>query len=132
MLVVVVIGGGVGGFFLVRSLLRHGLPDDIPLPDHTNFSSSHQGSYNDPNYGTGTYGQWFFTVSDTTFEQIATFYQSQLPSNGWQHVVGEAESSIVLIMADKDGNPPRESLRITAQPNGANILLVINLDALTG
>ena len=127
-LLVVIIGGGVGGFFLARGLLRHGLPDDIPLPDHSSLVSQQQSSSNDPLYGTFTAQQWSFTVSDTPIKQVATFYQSQLPSNGWQHVLGGPVSCCIEITADKDGNPPRDYLVITVQQQDATILLDIDLN----
>lgn len=128
-LLVVIIGGGVGGFFLVRSLIRHGLPDDIPLPDHSSFVSHQQSSSNDPNYGTLTVQEWFVTVSDTTTEQAAIFYQSQLPSNGWQHVFGSVVSCCILIFGDKgkEDSPSQEDLTIAVQQQDTNILLDINL-----
>jgi hypothetical protein len=134
MLVVMVVG--VGGFYLVHSFQRHGLPDDIPLPNNTSFFRSDQISVNDPSSGTFTRQKWGFTISSTTgttLEQIDTFYHSQLPSNGWQHLVGGTDT---VLSADKGSN----KLFIGAQflpyngviiLNHSDILLIIELDTPT-
>ncbi|GHP01057.1 hypothetical protein KSF_111040 [Reticulibacter mediterranei] len=124
--VLVVMVVSAGGFFLVHSLQRHGLPDDIPLPDHSNFFRSDQASINDPTLGAFTKQKWGFTVSGTTLEQIDTFYRSQLPSNGWLHVEGGTST---VLSADKGGNPLVKGLFIGARPlpyNG-DITLIIEL-----
>jgi hypothetical protein len=72
---VVLLVGGVGGFFVARGFLRHGVPGDIPLPDQAQFVRQ-------VSYGQG-YQEWYYTVATTTAPQIGAFYQAQLPSNGW-------------------------------------------------
>ena len=100
---VALLGGGVGSFFLVQNLLRHGLPTDIPLPDNATFVRMTQRS---------TDTEWVYTVEPTTMDKMLAFYEKELPAQGW---VNTYDGAIIGNFADlgvhKDSPP--ELLEIT-------------------
>lgn len=113
-LVVIVIGGGVVSFLLVsNSARRHGLPGDVPLPDHASFVQ-----YGEGGTGSSEEQDWTFTVAGMTVAQADSFYQGQLPKNDWQ-ITGNSVSAAngtALIAAQKNGNA-QESLQVLASSN---------------
>ena len=71
LVLVALIGGGVGIFFLLRGgTTPSTLPSDIPLPPNNSFVKQDNQT-------------WYYTVSTTTLKQVADFYQTQLPQQGW-------------------------------------------------
>lgn len=78
----IVLGGAVGvGFVLSRPLLRHNLPDNVPLLANASFVT-----YTDTNQS-GLHEQyWYYTVSKSTLQQVTSYYVTQLSVNNWQNV----------------------------------------------
>ncbi|WIG59731.1 MAG: hypothetical protein OJF49_002478 [Ktedonobacterales bacterium] len=78
----IVLGGAVGvGFVLSRPLLRHNLPDNVPLLANTSFVT-----YTDT-HQSGLHEQyWYYTVSNSTLQQVTSYYVTQLSVNDWQNV----------------------------------------------
>lgn len=119
-LVILVVGGG--GFFLVHTLQRHGLPDDIPLPNNASFFRSDQTTVHNPPLRAYTQQKWGWTISGTTLDQIDSFYHSQLPSQGWQHLIGGIDTILSAQKRDMQ-------LFMGAQllPYHGDIILIIEL-----
>ena len=72
--------GGSGGNPFVD---RHGLPGNVPLPDGVTFKA-----VEDASDSGGTAKEWYWLVaSPNDATALRNFYQSNLPKNGWSHLV---------------------------------------------
>jgi hypothetical protein len=88
-LLVVALGGAAGGIFLAlhasstraTMLDRHGLQNNVPLPDNIAFQYKHTVTQ-----GTLTADEWIWKVSKGEPASIQQFYRDHLPDNGWTHV----------------------------------------------
>ena len=94
----IVLGGTVGGFVYLglshssRSAVdnRHGLPGDIPLPANSTFINvDHSGTLQD----------WLYTIPITP-DEVNSFYDAQLPGNGWTLIStgGNGKHSVLAAM----------------------------------
>lgn len=77
-LVLLIIAGIVSIYFIIQSINRHGLPNDIPLPTTANYVKTIERLPQDP-----TDEAWLYTMSNMQPSQVIDFYQAQLPGNGW-------------------------------------------------
>lgn len=69
-----IFGGHGSGLFVDR----HGLPSNVPLPNGATFK------FMDKSDSSGTSGDWYWTVdSPNNPDNLRSFYQSNLSSNGW-------------------------------------------------
>lgn len=89
-LIVVLVGGAAGGIFLALHgtssshppvLDRHGLQNNVPLPDNIAFQYKHTVTQ-----GNLTADEWIWKVSKGEPTNIQQFYQDHLPKYGWTHV----------------------------------------------
>lgn len=88
-LLLVVIGGGVGVFFIVRGLgasTASDLPSNIPLPANSTFVKKVDQT-------------WYYTVANTTSQQIQDFYLAQLPQKGWKEPNAQSNSGGTVVFA---------------------------------
>ncbi len=123
-LLVALIGGGVGVFFIVRNIAVNsagGLPSDVPLPAKSSLVKSlSQGA---------DIQSWVYQVGGTTPEQVQAFYVAQLPRHGWQKVnalggtvlacKSQKELDILSTTSQQEGvDPPAGgvALKITLRP----------------
>jgi hypothetical protein len=74
----VVLGTGCGAVSVDHA---SGLPSEVPLPARSAFAKQTQ-----PGCSTCTGQSWYFTVTSTVPQQVASFYLEQLPKRGWQEV----------------------------------------------
>jgi hypothetical protein len=87
-LAIVVIGGGVGVFFIVRGLgasTAADLPSTVPLPANSTFVKKVDQT-------------WYYTVANMTAQQVQDFYQTQLPQKGWPepNILGSTGSTVII------------------------------------
>jgi hypothetical protein len=133
-LLLMVVGVSAFGIYyypmLCSAQQRNNLPSDIPLPcgitfqDHLNRSAS------------GTTGpgseEWVYSVDSQTPAQIFSFYQNNLPGNGWKlpavlQNAGKSETAAcqgqtaALIAGRTDTNPDDN----IAPPPGSSLLIII-------
>jgi hypothetical protein len=108
-IVLVVLGGGIGGFLYVRANTtnpsnpafdRHGLPDNIPLPNGVTFKLMQN--------VTQTSGEvdqeWFWTVDGPNDPAtVQGFYQSNFSNNGWTHVQSDSASGQYVVIGCQGG-----------------------------
>jgi hypothetical protein len=82
MLLLLIIAGIVSVFFIVQSINRHGLPNDIPLPTAAKYVKTieqlppHQADE-----------AWLYTIASMSPAQVIDFYEARLPGNGWEKVM---------------------------------------------
>lgn len=120
-LVLLVIGGGVGVFFIVRGLgasTAAGLPSNIPLPTNSTFVKKVDQT-------------WYYTVANTTSQQIQDFYLTQLPQKGWSepNILGSTGSTVVISCKSNQEiiivSDASASLGGVAPPGGGVVLKIV-------
>ena len=73
--------GGQGGSGLLSD--RHGLPSNVPLPSGVTFKA-----VEDASDSGGAAKEWYWLVASPNGPTaLRNFYQSNLPKNGWSHLV---------------------------------------------
>jgi hypothetical protein len=88
-LALIVLAGAAGGIFLtlhgsastMTPFDRHGLQNNVPLPDDIAFQYKHTVTQ-----GTLTADEWIWKVNKGEPTAIAQFYKDRLPKNGWAHI----------------------------------------------
>lgn len=120
-LVIVVVGGGVGVFFIVRGLgatNAANLPGDVPLPANSTFVKKVDQT-------------WYYTVANTTLQQVQDFYTAQLSQKGWPepNILGSTGSLVLIscktnqeIKVVGDASTP---LGGVAPPSGGVVLKIV-------
>jgi hypothetical protein len=120
-LVIAVLGGGVGVFFILRGLGSSpaaDLPSDVPLPANSTFVKKVDQT-------------WYYTVADTTPQQVQDFYQTQLPNKGWQepNILGNAAGTALFACKSdqevKIVSDASTSLGGVAPPGGGVVLKIV-------
>lgn len=92
-------GGAIG----IHIYNRHGLPGDVPLPDHVTFYAHISDSESDI---------WFWTVaSPETPDALFTFYQQALLENGWDYFY---EAQDYIRACHSEGSDQFEELAVTS------------------
>jgi hypothetical protein len=107
---VVLVGGGIGGFLLLRhpsttsnnpagaSVDRHGLETNVPLPNNITFvlkdSPSRKIQAPAP-VGTVSLSvnRWLWVVAGSTPTAVQQFYTQNLPGSGWSKLVPSSNGS---------------------------------------
>ncbi len=136
----------IPGFFVFgghgSSLLtdRHGLPGDVPLPNGVTFVlTDNVGAAGAPAQ------EWAWTVaSPNDSTSVRTFYQSNLPSNGWRvsktlgsdgdyNVIGCKGSQAVFVAMNNTtlqvgGGQGTPQTTITAPAGGSTLQIITNSD----
>ena len=105
-LLVVIGGGATAGFLLLRkgsastqqnpgaTVDRHGLPNNVPLPNNVTFQLQDSRQFTQAGLGTANIAQWLWTVdkpNDPT--ALSTYYQTQLPGKGWSGIKNSTGSN---------------------------------------
>ncbi len=120
-LVIVVVGGGIGVFFIVRGLgtvNAANLPSDVPLPANSTFVKKVNQT-------------WYYTVANTTSRQVQDFYQIELPKKGWPepNILGSTGSTVLYsckgnqeVLVNSDASTP---LGGVAPPSGGVVLKIV-------
>jgi hypothetical protein len=89
-LALIVLAGAAGGIFLTlrggastttTPFDRHGLQNNVPLPDNIAFQYKHTVTQ-----GALTADEWIWKVNKGEPAAIAQFYKDRLPRNGWTHI----------------------------------------------
>lgn len=98
-LLVVIGGGAAAGILILKkgststqqppgaTVDRHGLPDNVPLPNGVDFKLQDSRQFTQTGLGTASIAQWIWTVdkpNDPT--ALSTYYQNQLPGKGWTNI----------------------------------------------
>jgi hypothetical protein len=121
-LLIAVIGGGIGGFFIVRGITSNNTtataPDNVPLP--TNSALVKQVDQT-----------WYYTIASTTPQQVQDFYQAQLPKKGWSapNILGNAAGTALFACQGskevKIVSDAASPLGGVAPPSGGVVLKII-------
>ncbi len=135
-LLLMVVGVSAFGIYFYPQLCsaqqRNGLPQDIPLPCGVTFQAHLDRS------ASGTTGpgslEWAYTVDGQSPAQIATFYQNNLPGDGWtlpssiqdpqDHAIAACQGQTVALIRGQQGTVPEGNFTFTAPPGGSVLLII--------
>ena len=111
-LLVLIGGGATAGILILKkgnaatqqtpgaSVDRHGLPDNVPLPNGVTFQLQDSRQFTQSGLGTASIAQWLWTVNKPNDPAaLSTYYQNQLPGKGWtgiQQSTGSTNTTQVL------------------------------------
>src|SRR5579883_705011 len=90
---------GVPAVQATPTIDRHGLQTNVPLPDRFTFKARATNTS-----GNTPIDEWFWTVaSPDDPATVKTFYQKQLPNNGWTHIQVFPIQNGALVVACQNG-----------------------------
>ncbi len=154
LVLIVLVGGGAAAWFLYLSpghagsplFDRHGLPGNVPLPDGVSYANLDKTYTSTQDNVTISAQAWGWTVSGSNATSVQSFYETNLPKNGWTKVktfngdngekdVYACQSNQVLITGasdsklqatDSNGNVTDT---ITAPPGGSALVTELSSSA---
>jgi hypothetical protein len=132
-LLVLIGGGATAGILILKkgtaqqtpgaTVDRHGLPNNVPLPNGVTFKLQDSRQFTQTGLGTASIAQWLWTVDKPNDPAaLSTYYQTQLPGKGWTNIQQSTGSNnTTQVLGCQSNQALLAQAGLTYQANGNTI-----------